>query len=108
MSKMKKSTDDCKIFLTKYFMDRGGSELFGSIDDLADYHDSYKDAEDFYNKFQRDLMTPSEWKRLYKRKEGPLILRGFALNPSIYDSQVAYEVVEDSLGNLIVGDYIGD
>lgn len=34
--------------------------------------------------------------------------RGFALDPDIYDSGVAFVVLEYSNGNLHLGDYIGD
>lgn len=103
-----KTTNDCKLFLCEWFRARGGSEIFGSIEDLKEQYDTDEEAEDFYKQLQLDVINPKKWSRHYKRKEDGLIKRGFFLDNKVYDSQVGYEVLEDSLGNLTLGEYIGD
>jgi hypothetical protein len=123
------NTKDCKQYLADFVQKNpsivtsiygGEYEPVGLLQDATNPNKWKRDYKcnpgggryefDEYSMFdQHTIIKRMGYDRLKKMPATNFVAeRGFYLNPDIYDTGVAFVVLEDKDGNLHLGDYIGD
>jgi hypothetical protein len=121
-------TKDCKQFLANFVKNNPSivvsiygnfvmNDLIQDATDPSKWKRVYKCKPgggryefDEYSMFDQNVhISRMGYERLAKKPADNFVSeRGFYLDPDIYDTGVAFVVLEDKDGNLYLGDYIGD